>query len=137
MIVGFTGTRQGLAPKQRDALRELLVGLSPTELHHGDCAGADAECHSIARRDLACRIVVHPPSSIALRAFCSGDHLFPARSYLTRNQDIVDACDVLIACPEGAERKGSGTWATVRMARKGAKQVYIVWSDGRVEEPKS
>jgi hypothetical protein len=40
--IGFTGTRQGMTKRQRNALRDLLAA------HHGDAVGVDAEAHDIA-----------------------------------------------------------------------------------------
>lgn len=60
-------------PEQRAALVQLLVGLQPTELHHGDCVGADADAHRLAREHLTTtRIVVHPPDNPVKRASCHG-----------------------------------------------------------------
>jgi predicted Rossmann fold nucleotide-binding protein DprA/Smf involved in DNA uptake len=57
---------------------------------------------------------------------------------LDRNRDIVDAAAVLIAAPkEMTETLRSGTWATVRYARKQGKQVWIVWPDGTVSKHES
>lgn len=54
---------------------------------------------------------------------------------LERNHRIVDACDVLIACPKDAqEQLRSGTWATVRYARKQGKRVIVITPDGTVED---
>jgi outer membrane protein insertion porin family len=55
---------------------------------------------------------------------------------LDRNRAIVDSCDVLIACPKGPEEQRSGTWATVRYARKQKKRIVIIWPDGEVTEEK-
>jgi predicted Rossmann fold nucleotide-binding protein DprA/Smf involved in DNA uptake len=55
---------------------------------------------------------------------------------LVRNRIIVDGCDVLLAAPSGAERDNprSGTWMTVRYARKRRKRIVIVWPDGTTTE---
>jgi hypothetical protein len=131
MIVGFTGTRHGMTAAQFWVVCEVLSGLLPiAEVHHGDCVGADADFHRAA----ACLTVhAHPPTDERLRAFCDADVVHEARPYLARDADIVAASTVLIACPgERQEQRRSGTWATVRMARKAGKPVVLIYSDGDV-----
>ncbi len=125
MKIGFTGTQTGLSPDQRGTLYVYAATCSiKDEFHHGDCIGADAEAHDIfGLMDVP--IVIHPPVNEAKRAFRKGTVL-PAKDYLARNHDIVDACDVLIACPSGKEKLRSGTWATIRYARKIGKPVRII-----------
>jgi hypothetical protein len=137
MIVGFTGTRNGLTDAQRTALNAVLTVLfdlcGPAgELRHGDLVGADAEAHAIARK-IGLRIVVHPPDVDSLRAFCQGDEVLAPTSYPTGNKRIVDAAEMLIACPAGlVEETRSGTWSTVRYCRQRGKPIYLVLPDGAV-----
>lgn len=64
-------------------------------------------------------------------ALALADVVHEPRPPLERNRDVVDASDVLLACPGGmAEEQRSGTWATIRYARKAGKPVVIVWPDG-------
>lgn len=134
MIVGFTGTRRAITEAQRDALVDLVQELEPiAEIHHGDCVGADAAFHRIAANWSGCRFVVHPPDQPALRARMPGDLVLPPKPYLERDADIVAASDVVIACPyERAEQRRSGTWATVRMARRAGVSLALVYPDGEV-----
>jgi hypothetical protein len=132
MILGFTGTREGLTPFQRAALVTFLVSTRLTEIHHGDCRGADAELHEMART-LLVRTVIHPPSDPVLRAFCTGTEVLPARPYLVRDRDIAEACEELAACPDGPERAKSGTWYTIRQAWRLGKTVTIFYPDGQVQ----
>lgn len=133
MIVGFTGTREGLLPGQESALREYLghIGVDVV-LHHGDCVGADAKAHQIAVDLGITQIIIHPPSESKLRARCGcrpdhGDQVLPPKSYLQRNHDIVDASEVLLACPKTrTEELRSGTWATIRYARSLGREVVIM-----------
>ena len=61
--------------------------------------------------------MIHPPDVGALRVFCSADEALAPLPYLTRNKQIVDASEVLVACPQSAkEEMRSGTWSTVRYA---------------------
>ena len=137
--IGFTGTRNSLTDAQREALEFVLLtefnrNDEQPELHHGDCVGADAACHAIARA-MGYRIVLHPPADGRFRANLEGeaDSIFPARPYLERNRQIVDNTDLLVACPQGPEEKRSGTWSTVRHARRWGVPVIVVWPDGRAE----
>lgn len=137
-VVGFTGTQEGMSLPQRERFTILLENV-PTyeevEFHHGDCIGADAEAHDIFR-DLRpdVKIHVHPPVYDTKRAFKEGDVMYEPRPYLKRNQDIVDAADVLIATPniQDVEELRSGTWSTIRRARKKGIAVLIVFPNGKV-----
>jgi hypothetical protein len=109
MIVGFTGTRKGMTHTQRVQVVNILSGLQPDAFHHGGCVGADAEAHALADR-------LRIPTEIR-----------PPKPYLERNHDIVDESDVLIATPgQVNEVRRSGTWATIRYARKQDTTVLLV-----------
>ena len=133
MIVGFTGSQEDLSLIQFDLLVEVLAEFEEiTEAHHGDCIGGDLAFHLIVE-DLRPDVVlhVHPPIEPAKRAFCATDVKYELKEYNERNHDIVDACDLLIACPKMKEVLRSGTWATVRYARKTGKPIAILWRDGK------
>ena len=126
MIVGFTGTKQGMTVFQQDTLCRLLAKYRPVEFHHGDCIGADHQAHLIAKK-LGIRIVVHPPDNPKARAYCDADLTMPEKSYLERNHNIVDCSDLIIAAPKSQrEQLRSGTWATVRYTRKQQKDLVIL-----------
>lgn len=125
MIVGFTGTRRGMNPWQRYLLENALVSLEVTELHHGDCVGSDAQANVVVQY-LGLRTVIHPPTDPKARAFCTYDEAREPCPYLERNHQIVDETDILIAAPEGPEVVRSGTWATIRYARKLNRHVVIL-----------
>lgn len=130
MRVGFTGTQLGMTVAQRYRFAEFIQG-KQIELHHGDCVGADAGAHGIAY-DLGCKIVIHPPANPTKRAMCRGaDEERPSAGYLDRNRDIVRETERLIAAPATAtEELRSGTWSTVRYARKLGRPIWIIWPDG-------
>ncbi|MDB4881258.1 MAG: hypothetical protein JWL95_24 [Gemmatimonadetes bacterium] len=139
LVIGFTGTREGMTAAQLAAVRALLVAAAdrPLEVHHGDCLGADAEFDALAREVTpAAERHIHPPTDIAKAAACwigGGCVLYPPFPYLQRDRHIVDACRVLIATPRGVkEELRSGTWMTVRYARAKGKARRIVWPDGTV-----
>lgn len=143
-VIGFTGTRRGTTGPQQETLRRILTGalIAGGEMHHGDCVGADEEAHAIAD-SLGAAIYVHPPVDPSFRAYCDGRttaYVAEPKPYLERNRDIVDESDVLVACPDGPERRRSGTWATIRYARNPDPHegsvvvlgvpVIVIWRNG-------
>lgn len=131
--VGFTGTRKGMTKAQKQEVKRLLSILEVKSLHLGDCVGADADCHAIADQMRARPIIVcHPPVKDDERAFCTYDVTLGRRPYLERNKTIVDSCDLLIATPKDSRPElRSGTWATIRYAKKKGTSVCIVYPDGK------
>jgi hypothetical protein len=133
MKIGFTGTRSGMTLRQRITLNEMILPNFTGEFHHGDCNGADREAHTVASRR-GFRIVTHPPTNDKLRAFCVANEVRDPLPYIERNQVIVDETELLIACPGGADEElRSGTWATIRYARKLKRPTVIVFPDGTVK----
>lgn len=138
--VGFTGTQQGMTDAQFNRIASWFAHRPGITLHHGDCIGADADAHEAAFYERI-RVEIHPPDIDRKRAFCKGAAVVhPPAPYLVRNRAIVAATEVLLATPkeETGEELRSGTWATVRAARKAGRRVVIVRPSGRVEvEPGS
>lgn len=146
MRIGFTGTSEGMLAHQRSTVRELMLQLIARkkllpEGHHGLCIGADAQFNDLCD-ELAVYTVGYPgvtksgkPYKRATVLVC---HTYPEKQFLKRNRDIVAAVDVMIATPRQFDEQwmGSGTWATIRYARKMKKELYIVWPDGTVTEEK-
>jgi hypothetical protein len=136
--VGFTGTQTGTTDAQRRSFIAWAKAAGATEFHHGCCIGADEDAFDVmtAAPDLGFarpRTVAHPPtnrSKVCEVAEMMSDERREPAEYLIRNRNIVDACDVLTACPAGPEELRSGTWAAVRYARKLHKPLVIVWPDG-------
>lgn len=135
LVVGFTGTREGMTDAQKRTCRDLLAQLYPVgELHHGDCIGADSDMHAIARSYGGIRIVVHPATTGSLRAHCAGDFVCNPLPPLMRNNLIVRACGFLIATPkQSREVRHGGTWRTVRLARALGVDHVVVWPSGEVQ----
>jgi hypothetical protein len=128
--VGFTGTRWGMTELQKQTVARVLATFAHKEFHHGDCIGADAQAHDLART-AGYWIVGHPPTKSDKRAGCLCDELRPEKDYLTRNIDIVRESQVMVATPWGfEEEQRSGTWMTVRSARKMGRSLIIVWPNG-------
>lgn len=138
--VGFTGTRSGMSPEQIATVRRVLVALDHASereklaCHHGDCVGADAEFHALAR-ELGARITVHPPVDESDRAWCPGDEMLPALPYMKRNKQIVLASEFVVAAPytdAPVGRHPGGTWKTVEIARKERRTTALVLRDGTI-----
>ena len=140
MKIGFTGTRDGLTPEQRSQLAAWLRWSGVSEFRHGCCVGADSQAAMMAYSIQPRPWIVGHPSDLpewytdqaaVLLSRCVRSPKPP----LARNRDIVDACDVLLACPKTvAEEQRSGTWATIRYARKRGKRVVIFWPHGTVSD---
>jgi hypothetical protein len=77
--------------------------------------------------DKTLSIHIYPPSDPKLRAFNKADILMPEKPYLIRNVDIVTDSEILIGCPidKTKEDMRSGTWYTIRHAKKIGMQVVI------------
>ena len=126
LTVGVTGTSKGARKNQIAELKSFLLKHSCRQLHHGDCVGADAQAHDLAV-ELGLDIFIHPPENPSARAFCKGAKtVFPEKPYLVRNRCIVDSVSFMIALPKGAEVVRSGTWSTVRYARKIGRPCIIL-----------
>lgn len=134
--IGVTGTRSGCSENQLARLHLFLcayvVNHGPTELHHGDCVGADAETAQIAR-SYGYKIVCHPPSNNSLRAFEEYDETRKPKEYFERNRDIVNETDLLFVLPkQNTPRNHGGTWYTYNYAQHVGKKAVIIWPDGSV-----
>lgn len=132
MILGFTGTRNGMTERQRFAVSEFLDQLRPTETHSDDCKGADSEfldAALICNGNAPPRTHGHPCDIRRWRAFRNYDSLHPVKNALVRNQDIVDASDEMLAAPKSNKRSG-GTWDAIRKTLKAKKTVTVIWPDG-------
>ena len=131
MIYGFTGSREGLNSNQKNKIKKLLSKALATyktiEVHHGDCVGSDEDFHKLCvKLSSNINIFIHPPACDKLRAYCKSDNVLTEKDFLTRNKDIVNSCDILIACPLSSEEiLRSGTWATIRHAEKLGKKIKM------------
>lgn len=130
--IGFTGTRHGLTQLQQSTLQEVLRRLQPAQLIHGSCIGADAEAHHLTRLFLpSCKIIVWPCTEGGMRARLDADVTMPLMAPLKRNKVIVHSVEILVACPQTVDEVlRSGTWSTIRYARKRGVPVYRISPDG-------
>lgn len=133
MIVGFTGTHEGMTQHQVTQFLRFLGKHRHeiTEFHHGDCVGADADAHDVVEVAFGNEIIyIHPPSDPKKRAWKKSPHIARPRPYLERDQKIVDVCDVLVGAPKSLTRPGSlrgqGTWTTITRAEKVGRPVVML-----------
>lgn len=133
MIVGFTGTREGMTMAQMAIVARELQRLGTEELQHGCCVGADEQAHQIARW-YGWRIYGRPgpvtwwSMPIVPEEFT---RLAQPRPFAERNREIA-ACGVLVAAPKGHDLVVGGTGMTVRLARGLGRRVVVVLPDGSV-----
>lgn len=141
--VGFTGTRRGMTEQQRTVVSGALALLGDVKLvaHHGACLGADEDFHKLVREQIpTARIVAHPPENEKLMCRDSvedADEVREAKDYKARDRDIVNESMLLIGTPgEDDESRNpcSGTWYTIRYARKIPRDRVVVGPAGFVIE---
>lgn len=133
--IGFTGNQEGMTDAQKDVLEKLLVGLAPGWFHHGWCIGSDEQSDPIAR-NVGFQVIGHPPIKTTKMSKTLPDPaiMCEPRDYLDRNTDIAVACPVVIAAPKQTkEILYSGTWSTIRRARKYSTFTIILWPNGHWE----
>jgi hypothetical protein len=133
--VGFTGTSKGASKEQLVELEARLIKLKEEgfdELHHGLCIGADEQCAIIAKK-LGFRVVAHPglpkdPTNMMYRSdFTGNDEMREAKPFIARDQEIVNEVERMLATPlTRAEVLRSGTWTTVRYARKIGRLIDLI-----------
>lgn len=131
MIISFTGTRKGMTKHQANTFVKLFYEYGAQVFIHGDCIGADANAHDLAMAQ-EIEVLKRPCNIERQRAFTNGGQVIAEpEAPLNRNRKIVDDGEQLIACPGTYEEElRSGTWATIRYAKRNHKPVTIIWPDG-------
>lgn len=132
--LGFTGNRHGLSSEQKVQIKLILDKYDNIIVSHGDCIGSDTDFHNICVNyrneypNKKIKIHIYPPNKSILRAFNKGDLIMDEKPYLQRNLDIIKNSSILIACPvnKNKEELRSGTWSTIRRAKKEKIQVIIL-----------
>ncbi len=140
MKLGFTGTRDETTVEQHRSLIAWFTANVPTEFHHGCCVGADEDAafvvaHVNANTGTKTKRVGHPPTNRSLMSSHKemiAEEFREPLPYLVRNRVIVDETAAMLACPKGPEELRSGTWSTVRYARRLKRPITIIWPDGEV-----
>lgn len=138
MEIGFTGSRHGMqkaACAKIQALFMIYWAIWPAggdnTLHHGDCVGSDEQAFNIAKF-LGFASIAYPASDVRNRwlASTASDIIRDAAPALERNKTIVSDSDILIAAVHGFNpgrmQERSGTWATIRYAKKEGLPIWLV-----------
>jgi hypothetical protein len=138
MVVAFTGTQNGMTETQRDAVRGVLRSVKKWDsiFLYGACVGADSQA-MLEALALGFQIVAYPANNVS----ASKHGLIPtiavereAEPALARNRRMVSEAELLLAAPHGREQLRSGTWATVRYARRCNLPIVICWPNGLIRK---
>ena len=134
-VVAFSGSRHGLNHAQIARIERIVLALSrDTLIVTGACMGVDA-CVAMTAFDAGYRVHTVVPYEFNYRYYdrdyaqhCQTSEF--VRTYADRNARMVElSTDGLIAFPlfpeDDRRSRFSGTWQTVRMARKAEKAVQI------------
>lgn len=141
MIIGVTGSREGMTLKQKSIFSYILshyICAIVQEAHHGLCIGADEDAHYLLRLQ-GQGVKIHGWPAKVDKGLCSKkcrdvDIRNKRMPPLDRNKKIVDFSDLLFVFPkEFEEIRRSGTWSTCRYARKKEKKITIIWPDGTIK----
>jgi hypothetical protein len=135
MIIGFTGTRKGMTPRQQAALNAEIMAYPDAVWIHGGALGADSEL------DRALTLLGRPTEIYpAERRPWTGNSrpgltVHSSLPPLKRNRIIARLCDRLVACPaEDTPQTRGGTWYTVRRAYDRRKSILLILPDGTLKE---
>lgn len=136
MHLAFTGTKDGVTPSQGFALSNIFHQLRVDgyyTMHNGDCIGSDAfSAHMWKYRNKG-NIVLHPPTNPKYRAWIDfADVMMPEGDYIKRDHDMVDLSSILVGTPKCEEYLRSGTWSTIRYARKIGIPRILIYPDGSI-----
>lgn len=133
--IGFTGTQEGMPNKQIDNFVVIFSWFYTRhpygiEVHQGQCIGADEQITYLVKKMPGVWVVSHPPLDTRRTHTIECDEVREPFPFIERNHNIVDSVSMLLAAPRSRkEELRSGTWATVRYARKMNKPLEMVWPD--------
>ena len=132
--IGITGSSKPITDAQLNSLYEVLTILRDWYewQNNGDCIAADALAGTIWK-NLGGKIWLRPPINNRKRAYLFYDETDEPLPYLERNHNIVDNSEVLVAIPSTRDEVlRSGTWATIRHARKKGIPIIYIFPSGDI-----
>ena len=138
MIIGFTGTRNGMTDAQINRVAQILEDEEPTKTIDGMCVGSDAG-FALLSSGLGVYTIGYPGHSkldeddMTYRDPNPRDEERESKTHFERNRDIVNECDIMIATPSGDnfDHRG-GTNYTIKYALKVGKEINIILPNGDV-----
>lgn len=134
--VGVTSTRKGLNEVQRLWVTFFLKEHQVNVLHHGDCVGGDDELAKMFHQK-GTYVIAHPAHTInKYKAKCQiNDLILSPDDTLARNQTIVRHSELVLGFPYTIEEEvRSGTWFTIRHAKKLKVPVLVIKPNGEVDD---
>lgn len=142
MHVGVSGSREGPTFEQKSCTIDILKDLKDVFatpqtnmwFHGGDCLGYDEDAYKCAWI-LGYKTHGHPPNVSTMRANLKYDKEDYVANYLSRNEYIVDASQIMLFAPNSTDEVlSSGTWACWRYALKHPKNKawVIIFPNGKV-----
>jgi len=140
-MIGFSGSRKVLEQDAIEKIEEILFVLrlnfkNEATIVTGGCIGVDALVARLAAGLLFKVFTIIPANTRAVdkywAVYAKESFIFKEGSYKNRNEKIVEVSDILVALvsvPEfdkNGEFTHSGTWQTVRLARKKKIPVLVI-----------
>lgn len=140
MIVGFAGSRAGLAHPQKLILRQLFTRLPMDAFIHRGRGNIDTLAHNMVR-EIRPLLPIHVlPLLDEHSVIATMEEMFPTdkRMILYQRGDssmvntaIVNSVSGIICAPKATAEDNDG-WDLVHAAREYSVPVFIVWPDGTV-----
>lgn len=132
--IGATGYQLVEAIKQLYSWNASVINI----LNHGGCVGFDEQIHNIIKIIPTfnnIQLKIHPAKGVddkyKAKLDMAGCILEDEKLPLERNKIMVDKSDCVLAVPkEFKEVLRSGTWSTIRYAKKQNKPLIIIYPDG-------
>lgn len=130
--IGVTASREGLTDPQKNWIEDFLEGNLAYVLHHGMCKGGDIEL-AVLFRKYNTYIIAHPGHIRHMRAASpANDLILPWSHTLVRNRIIVNHSELILGFPKVPYATDSGTWHTIKFAKKQKTPLFVIGPDGSV-----
>lgn len=132
--IGFTGSREGPTREQMNTWERFAAHLVGIEMHNGCAVGADR--YVVQHAPAHCSFTFWPANMdgfLWAREHPGHNLVRDIREPLVRNKLIVSSTHGLIAMPITVEEvQRSGTWATIRHARRLERPIIRILPNGHL-----